>query len=207
MGFHLKKYEKIRPILLGLGVGFLAMYGCTSVLGAGKQMGSVTVIQAGTDPVPVTKSFVYLGETGPSVDEAFAQKAINEMNRVYANGCMEKEFLNHEFKSLKNIDGAQVKTKAEAWARYRGGAPYKLDLHWYKKAFSNVVGYTYNYNGKASETRIWSHTKFIYSVKEYANHLFHELSHQARAGGFVHYTFFQGSVPYELNDIAAICLR
>lgn len=163
-------------------------------------------------PLPISepKTFVTLGkELGPSVKKPFALEALAHMNRVIANGCVKTEWLKHSFKSLKNIDGVQVKDHAEAYKRYVAGAPYALDLRWYYKGWpSKVVGYTYNYKSgtQKSETRIWSNTKMMSTAKRYAAHLAHELSHQARAGAFVHYSFHQGSVPYEAGDIFATCI-
>jgi len=165
-------------------------------------------------PLPISepKTFVTLGkELGPSVNKSFALESLSHMNRVIANGCVKMEWLKHSFKSLKNIDGVQVKDRAEAYKRYVAGAPYALDLRWYYKGWpSKVVGYTYNYRAgskpKASETRIYSNTAKMGTSKRYAAHLAHELSHQARAGAFVHYSFHQGSVPYEAGDIFATCI-
>lgn len=168
------------------------------------------VVEPQKAPVIIPESdtrLVVMGlDIGPSVDKEFAQKALDLLNLAYTSGCLRESFLSHSFKSLKNIDGEQVKTPEEAYKRLIAGAPYALDLKWYYKRFSKTVGYTYNYDGKESETRIWSNTKFIKTPEGYASHLMHELSHQARAGAFVHYSFHQGSVPYELNTIVEKCL-
>ena len=181
------------------------------------------VVSISPDPVPsesytappegIPVEFVKLGTNlGPSVKKAYAQTAIDKLNKVVANGCFREQFLKHTFKSLKNIDGPQVKTRLEAYDRLIKGAPYALDLRWFYKGWpSNGVGYTYVYKNskksQGSETRIWSNTRYMTSTDRYAAHLAHELSHQARAGGFVHYDFHQGSVPYETGDIAAICIK
>lgn len=175
-------------------------------------MSSCKVVEPNEQPVAVTvpqgdKILVTLGkDIGPSVNVEFAKKALNVLNAIYSNGCLEREFMSFKFKSLKNVDGAPVKSNAEAFGRLVQNAPYALDVRWYLKRLSKTIGYTYNYNGSKSETRIWSNTKYIYTPEGYAAHLLHELSHQARAGGFVHYTIFEGSVPYGLGDIADKCI-
>lgn len=170
-------------------------------------------------PVPVAtatiapngKVLVELGELGPNVNRAFAQKALDYINVAYASGCLQKEFLKYQFVSLNNIDGKRVQSKQEAYNRYVANAPYNLDLRWYSSKLSKTVGYTYVYkDGEDSgptETKIYSNTKYMASAADYAMHLVHELSHQARAGGFVHYTVFEGSIPYGLSDILESCLE
>lgn len=179
-----------------------------------------SIIVPSPTPIPVIVEgpiiegdFVRLGSNlGTSVDLAFAKKALGRMNEQYQNGCLKRKIESHKFVSLKNIDGAQVKNSQEVYARYTANAPHSLDLRWYKSSLSKVIGYTYNYksdtnSGSGSETKIWSNTKYIYAVDDYAAHLSHELSHQARAGGFVHYTIFGGSVPYDIGDLMAECLE
>lgn len=166
-------------------------------------------------PMPIPSGmpgapFVILGtDLGPSVNKKFAQEALDHMNRVVESDCVKNELLKHEFKSLKNIEPPQVKERLDAYRRYISGAPYALNLRWYRKSLGNVIGYTYNYKSgsKASETRIWSNTRMMSTPKRYAAHLAHELSHQARAGAFVHYSFHQGSFPYEIGDIFGACLN
>lgn len=145
--------------------------------------------------------------SGPNVDRVFANKAIKYLNDAFASGCVKDKIIWNDFKSLKNIDGKQVKGNLEAYIRLTDKAPHALDLRWYSKRFTKVIGYTYNYNGKKSETRIWSNTRKMSDEKSYASHLAHEISHQARAGGFVHYTIHEGSVPYELGRIVYECLK
>jgi hypothetical protein len=156
------------------------------------------------------------------VDRVFAQKAVDIMNRHVASGCLKEKFQKRSVTSLHNVEGVQVKTKEEAYNKFLANAPYKLDLRWYKKSFSNVIGYTYNwldgmdadrcYNKSSpqcpTETKIYSNTNIIsgYSAGDYAAHLIHELSHQARAGGFVHWTVFDGSTPYEIGYAMDDCV-
>lgn len=166
--------------------------------------------------------FVILGEIGPNVNQAKAEAAIAIMNKYAANGCLHEKFLKRNITSLHNVEGPQVKTKEEAYQRYMAGAPYKLDLRWYSKRFSKTIGYTYNwldgmdlekcYNKPTpvcpTETKIYSNTNIIgdYSPGDYAAHLTHELSHQARAGGFVHWTEFDGTAVYELGHAMQDCV-
>lgn len=165
-------------------------------------------------PVLSPGTFVTMGEDlGSSVDRAYAAQALALMNRAYVNGCLRSSIEHHNgFKSFNTVFDVSPKTAKVAADEYLGGAPYALDLRWYYKWTSKVIGYTYNFrdddwNGK-SETRIWSNTKYIGNdPKPYAAHLAHELSHQARAGGFVHYTIFGGSFPYEVGDLMEACLR
>lgn len=154
---------------------------------------------------------------GSSVDRKIAQKALDELNRIYKSGCLKKEFLARPITSLHNVEGKQVKTKSAAWDLYTKNAPYPLDIRWYSKR-GRTVGYTYVWLGGKdchrkpgcqTETRVYSNTRIIgkYSAASYAAHLSHELSHQARAGGFVHWTKFNGSVPYEMGHAAKKCFK
>src|SRR5690606_30692852 len=113
---------------------------------------------------------------GTSVDPALVREAIRLMNQAEASGCLREGVLAYAFKSLHNIDGAQVKNALEAYNRYVAGKPYRLDVFWYLKRLSGTIGYTYNYTGAASETRIWTNTKFITGPKMLAAHYAHELS-------------------------------
>ncbi len=193
----------------------LALYGCTKQPLPQPEAPSTQatpVATATSTPVPSSSHLVELGsDLGSDVSKIFAQKALDFINRAYASGCLKKEFLSHSFISLNNVAGKRVETREEAYNRYVAGAPYRLDLRWYTKRSSKTVGYTYVYkDGKDSgptETRIYSNTKYMASAADYASHLGHELSHQARAGGFVHYTIFKGSVPYELNTILETCFE
>lgn len=172
-----------------------------------------------TAPLPTTKpvvlppeqALVYISSLGSNVEDAYVQKAVAYINKAYSDGCIEKGFASYKFKSLHNIDGKQVKTAKEAYDRYVANAPYGLDVRWYSKRLTSTVGYTYNYYDGASsgdsETRIFTNMRRIASEKDLADHYAHELSHQARAGAFVHYTTHEGSVPYGINDIVADCIK
>lgn len=78
------------------------------------------------------------------IEKSFAQPGIDLLNEVYSSGCLKEKFLSHSFASLKNIEGAQVKTRAEAYERFIAGRPYALNLRWYSVRGS-VIGYTYNW--------------------------------------------------------------
>lgn len=173
------------------------------------------VATASPSPIPPVLSpgtFVVLGQDlGPSVRGDFAARALALMNRAYANGCLRSGIEHHNFSSLNTVFEVSPITPARAAEEYLKHAPYALDLRWYYKWTSKVIGYTYNFRDDnwdaGSETRIWSNTKYIGTdPKPYAAHLAHELSHQARAGGYVHYTVFGGSFPYDVGDIMALCL-
>ncbi len=161
---------------------------------------------------PAPNAFVTLGDdVGATVNVATVKSALALMNATYANGCLRAGIENHRFVSLNSVFTPGVSTSAQAAKTYLEGAPYAINPRWYYKGWpSKVIGYTYNYrdddwNGP-SETRIWSNTRFITSAEMLASHYSHELSHQARAGGFVHYTLFDGSFPYDVGDIMAKCL-
>lgn len=166
-----------------------------------------------TTPAPKVKSLVVLGAVGPSVVASTVQTSLDLLNQVYANGCMEKKLTMWSIPYLTTANGVKMASKQAAFARYIQGAPYKVDIRWYQEN-STVMGYTYNWrlndNGTTdqsqSETRIWTNRTDVTGPKTYAAHLAHELSHQIRAGGFVHWTQFQGTVPYEFGDIAYACL-
>lgn len=164
-------------------------------------------------PSPKPGVFVMFGtDIGTSVDKEFAGDAFALMNAAYSNGCLKAGIEAHKFKSLNTVFEVSPKTNVEAAGEYLGGVPYALNVRWYYKGWpSDTIGYTYNFknddwNG-VSETRIWSNTRFMSTEKVYAAHLAHELSHQARAGGFVHYTIFGGSFPYDVGDIMANCVK
>lgn len=165
-------------------------------------------------PSPTASSvpFVVLGkDLGTSVDIAFAERTLKLMNDAVASGCVKRKVWTHDFQSFNSVFTPGVTTAAEAYRTLIAGSPYALDLRWYYKGWpSKVIGYTYNFkdddwNGK-SETRIWSNTRFMGDERQYGSHLMHELVHQARSGGFTHYTIFQGSFPHEIGDIMAECL-
>src|SRR5512135_3598585 len=49
-------------------------------------------------PAPTQKVFVTLGkDVGPSVDIAFANKALSYMNSAYSSGCLEMSIEQHKF--------------------------------------------------------------------------------------------------------------
>jgi hypothetical protein len=145
------------------------------------------------------------------VDRAFAARALALMNRAEASGCLKEKVESHHFLSLNSVFTPGVKNSTEAYQEYTAGAPYALDLRWYSKTFTSVIGYTYNFRDDnwdaPSETRIWTNTRKLGDERMYAAHLAHELSHQARAGGFVHYTVFGGSFPYDVGDMMGECVR
>lgn len=145
------------------------------------------------------------------------------MNEHVASGCLKEKFMLRSLTSLKNVEGPQIKDKEAAFDAFLANGPYPLDVHVYRPRFpSNVIGYTYNwYDGldqekcynKATpvcptETRIYSNTRIIsgFSAGDYAAHLTHETSHQARARGFVHWTVFDGSFPYEVGYAMDDCV-
>lgn len=171
-------------------------------LGGGAKKTDPVITEQATDPVPVNKSFVYLGETGAGVDDTFALKAVSEINRIFENGCLKQKIESYKFSSLNNYKGYKAKDGKEVYSIFVKNAPYKLNLRWYSKRFSKVIGYTFN-----ESDIIYSNTRMMGGVKSYAAHLTHELSHQDRAGGFVHWTVFAGSVPYAIGDIASECLK
>lgn len=147
-----------------------------------------------------------------SIEKSFAQPAIDLMNKAFKSGCLKKKWLDHKFTSFNCVFDKCPKTNIEAYNAYVKGAPYALNLRWYS-SLKGVVGYTYNFSDDdwdraKSETRIWSNSRIVgsYSPKYRAAHWAHELSHQTRAGGFVHYTNFQGSVPYEAGDVMEECI-
>lgn len=151
-----------------------------------------------------------------TIEKSFAEPAITLMNQCYQSGKLKELWLSHKFVSFNTVFDVSPHTNLDAWNAYIAGAPYALNLNWYRTGspFSNVLGYTYNFynndwNSDKSETRIWSNSRIVsgYSAKDVASHWAHELSHQIRAGGFVHYTIFDGSTPYEAGDIMSECLR
>lgn len=159
---------------------------------------------------------------GSNVDKVFAQNALDIMNKFVANGCLHDKFLKRSITSLKNVEGPQINDKEKAFQAYLANAPYALDLRWYKQS-GNVIGYTYNwldgldeddcYNQAKevcpTETKIYSNTSIIsdYTPGDYGAHLTHESSHQARARGFVHWTVFDGSFPYEIGYAMDDCVN
>lgn len=191
----------------------LSMSGCAGVPLTTEPVPSPSPMPSvSPSPSPSSVPFAVLGsDIGTSVDVAFAKRAIKLMNDAVQSGCVKRKVWTHEFKSFNSVFTPGVETASEAYQTLIRGMPYALDLHWYYKGWpSKVIGYTYNFknddwNGE-SETRIWSNTRFMGDERQYASHLTHELVHQARSGGFTHYTIFQGSFPYEIGDIMAECL-
>ena len=160
--------------------------------------------------VPVIKpKFVQVINYGVSVNHSFTDQAVGYLNAIYANGCIHRSVLGHVFKSLNSIIRPIAQGSRQAYERYTAGLPHKIDIRWYTMAESNTLGYTYNFRGNTgeTETRIFSNTKYHSSPKAYAGHLAHEISHQAQAGGFVHYTIHKGSFPYDIGSIAGVCLK
>ncbi len=149
-----------------------------------------------------------------TIEKSFAELPLALMNKCYQTGKLKELWLKHKFVSFNCVFDKCPKTNLDAYNEYVKGAPYALNLRWYtSRPFSSVVGYTYNYydnnqKGGKSETRIWSNTRVVkyYTAVDTAAHWAHELSHQVRAGGFVHYTIFDGSTPYEAGDIMEECL-
>jgi hypothetical protein len=145
------------------------------------------------------------------IDYAYGQRTLAHLNGAYNSGCLLEKALAWDFLSLHGVVNPALKKyqKLEAYQRFTAGAPYALDARWYS-TWGSVVGYTYNfkdgYESGPSETRVWTNTRMNLSDEDYAAHLAHELSHQARAGGFVHYSFHQGSFPYEIGDIVWACI-
>jgi len=167
------------------------------------------------DPVPAAGDLVLFGEgASPTlkpggIDYEWGKKALGAMNEAHKSGCLKAKVLSHTFKSLHSVvEPTLAKTQVEeAYARFVKNAPYALDANWYSTR-AGVIGYTYNYRGTESETRIWTNTKMDWTNPlEYSAHLAHELSHQARAGGFVHYTVFAGSFPYDIGDLMWECVN
>lgn len=184
---------------------------------------SPSVSPGGLEPGPTpsaspSKALAYFGAgASPTLlpggsDYEWGQGAIAALNDAWTSGCIIDKALQWDFKSLHGViePWLQPHQKTEAVARFAAGAPYSLDARWYY-TLSGIIGYTYNFkDGKDSgptETRIWTNTRLVGSAYDYASHLTHELSHQARAGGFVHYSFHQGSFPYEIGDIAFECIN
>jgi hypothetical protein len=160
-------------------------------------------------PAPSGAAFVSLAP-GSSQEPKLAQGAIALMNDAVASGCLRSKTLAHKgFKSFNSVFEDSPKTALEAYNKYVAGAPYALDLRKYY-TWRKVYGYTYNFKGddwdSGTETRIWTNTRYVWDTKAYAAHLAHELSHQARAGGYVHYTTHQGSFPYEIGDLMGECV-
>lgn len=156
------------------------------------------------------KLFVTLDETGSTWEKKQAREAIATMDETVSSGCLKTKALMHDgFRSFNTVFEVSPKTALAAYNEFVAGAPYRLTVRTYYTR-SKVYGYTYNFrdddwNG-ASETRVWTNTRYSWTADELAAHWFHEKSHQANAGGFVHYTVHQGSFPYEIGDLAAECI-
>jgi len=148
------------------------------------------------------KDFVRVSSYGKGVNRSFVDRAVSRLNQVYANGCLEKEVLSYPFKTRTTASGKALGSNTEVWDALTKNAPHAIQIRWYSKRFSKVIGYTYT-----NSDTIWSNTRMMGVVDDYGSHLAHETSHQGRAGGFVHWTVFAGSVPYAFGDIAAKCLK
>lgn len=151
------------------------------------------------------------------VDYAYGQRTLALLNEAVSSGCVLEQALSWDFQSLHGVVNPALKRfqATEAMQRYFAGAPYALDAGWYTSSwfYRDVVGYTFNCLGgecnewnTETETRIWTNLRINLSEAGYASHLAHELSHQKWAGGFVHWSFHQGSFPYEIGDIVASCI-
>lgn len=145
-------------------------------------------------------------------DYSYGQKALCAINRAYDSGCIHDRLLTwSDLISLNRVvpPALKVSQREEAYKIYTAGAPYALEARWYS-TLGRTIGYTYNFKDGAdsgpSETYIWTNTRAGLSANDYGAHLSHELSHQVRAGGFVHWTFHEGSYPYEIGDIVSDCI-
>lgn len=170
--------------------------------------------------IPAPKVLVTLGAgASPSMqvggeDHEYTMAALGYINEAVSSGCLARKVLAYPFKTLERDPSPALKKteNAKALALYYGGAPYALDIRWYTKRFSKVIGYTYfykdNIQGGPSETRIWTNWNMLGDdPKDAASHWGHETSHQARAGGFGHWTRFDGSFPYVVGDLIAECIK
>lgn len=188
--------------------------------GGGRKAPSPIVIEPPTAKpciMPEKKLAVFGLGAAPSLkpggsDYKYGQDALCEINHAYASGCLKQKVLSWPFLSLHGVVEPALKPhqKAEAYQRLTAQAPHAIDARWYSK-WGSTIGYTYNYRDEdgsgISETRVWTNTRNIGDSEMYAAHLTHELSHQARAGGFVHYSFHEGSAPYEFGDIISECIQ
>lgn len=172
----------------------------------------VPVLEVGTS----LQTLLVTYDANSTIEKSTAKPALDLMNKCFQSGKLKELWLSHKFVSFNTVFDVSPHTNAEAWNEYSKGAPYALELHWYRtrSPFSSVMGYTYNFSdddwsSTKSETRIWTNSRTMgnASAKDLAAHWAHELSHQARAGGFVHYTIFDGSTPYEAGDIMEECLK
>lgn len=175
--------------------------------------------------MPTPKVHYVLGKNvGSNVNKEFAQQALDIMNKYVANNCLHDKFMLRYVNDIHNVEGKQVANKEEAYVAYLANAPYALDLRWYRpKLPSSVIGYTFNwldgldedecYNQPTpqcpTETKIYSNTSIIsgYTAGDYAAHLTHESSHQARARGFTHWNQFDGTFPYEIGYAMDDCVN
>lgn len=161
-------------------------------------------------PIPTPKPLVYVYNYGQSVNKALADDAVEKLNRVYLSGCLERRFSQWPIKTTENVFGIKYKNQTEAFKVFEAKRPYKIDLRWYTTERTDSIGYTYNFHlekgAPFSEERIWSNQAKIKTSTFYASHIAHELSHQARTGGFGHYSYHQGTFPYEIGDVVWDCL-
>lgn len=180
----------------------------------------ISSVTPSPSPIADAGDLLVTYDPASGIEKSFAQPALDLMNQVYKSGCLKSKFLEWKFKSLKNVEPPQVANASEVYDRFIAGRPYALNLRWYK-TYGSTVGYTYNWKDgldaqrcydKAgacpTETKIFSNSRTVsyYSPKDRAAHWAHELSHQARAGAFVHWTYHAGSGPYEIGNIFEACI-
>jgi hypothetical protein len=189
---------------------------CLIALSACSTVRVPDVIYESTAPSPVESKLFVTYDPASTIEKSFAQPALDLMNKCYSSGKLKELWLKHKFKSFNTVFDISPKNNLDAYNEYVKGAPYALTLLWYrtKNPYSSVVGYTYNFanndwGSTKSETRIYSNSRIVgsYGPKDLSAHWAHELSHQVRAGGYVHYTIFDGSAPYEAGNIMEECVQ
>lgn len=211
--YKIATHSPVFMSLLSLTLAFSVM--CQSVH-AGARKAPIPAPMSPIEEAP--SAFVYLGKD--SNYQALpggrfytvTNDALNLMNKAYISGCLEKKILAHTFKTHERDLKPKLSSSKEVWETLKKNAPYALNIRFYYKKFGSTVGYTYfyydNVPGAPSETRIWSNTKFIgWDAKDAAAHWMHELSHQERAGAFMHETMHPGSVPYDVGDLMGECVQ
>jgi hypothetical protein len=139
---------------------------------------------------------------------SIGHRAVEIINEHYSSGCLKEKFLSLNHISFENEVGLPVYNAEGAWDRLTREAPFSVDL--LVGGGVLMYGYTYTYfDGEiagSSEFRIWSNPRKIVDAVRYASHIVHELSHQARAGGFTHERVHQGSVPYSIQLALEKCV-
>lgn len=166
--------------------------------------------------VPPVTGFLVTYDERSGIEKDFALPALALMNKCYQSGKLRTLWLTHKFVSFNCVFDKCPKTNEEAYNEYVKNAPYALNLRWYYTRYS-IIGYTYNFyddseeswSSQKSEYRIFSNHNAIayWNSRDTAAHWAHELAHQSRAGGYVHYTIHDGSTPYEAGDIMSECLK